>query len=86
MEKKLLVEGMMCAHCKAAVEKVKNFDPNDFNLDVPATIPKVLAVQSNVIDRDEFLKEAIGDSPSALYSTISTLLSSSQFLLETACL
>ncbi|NLD28825.1 MAG: hypothetical protein GX658_00315, partial [Clostridiales bacterium] len=46
---------------KAAVEKVKNFDPNDFNLDVPATIPKVLAVQSNVIDRDEFLKEAIGD-------------------------
>lgn len=22
MEKKLLVEGMMCAHCKAAVEKV----------------------------------------------------------------
>ena len=46
---------------KAAVEKVKNFDPNDFNLDVPATIPKVLAVQINVIDRDEFLKEAIGD-------------------------
>ena len=46
---------------KAAVEKVKNFDPKDFNLDVPATIPKVLAVQSNVIDRDEFLKESIGD-------------------------
>ncbi len=36
---------------KAAVEKVKNFDPNDFNLDVPATIPKVLAVQSNVEQR-----------------------------------
>ena len=46
---------------KTAVEKVKNFDPKDLNLDVPATIPKVLAVQSNVIDRDEFLKESIGD-------------------------
>ena len=46
---------------KTAVEKVKNFDPKDFNLDVPATIPKVLAVQANVIDRDEFLKESIGD-------------------------
>lgn len=46
---------------KTAVEKVKNFDPKDFNLDVPATIPKVLAVQTNVIDRDEFLKESIGD-------------------------
>lgn len=46
---------------KTAVEKVKNFDPKDFNLDVPATIPKVLAVQANVIDREEFLKESIGD-------------------------
>lgn len=46
---------------KTAVEKVKNFDPNDFNLDVPATIPKVLAVQTNVIDRSEFLQETIGD-------------------------
>lgn len=46
---------------KTAVEKVKNFDPNDLNLDVSATIPKVLAVQSNVIDRDAFLTETIGD-------------------------
>ncbi|MBQ8062585.1 MAG: hypothetical protein IJ230_01480, partial [Clostridia bacterium] len=46
---------------KTAVDKVKNFDPNDFNLDVPATIPKVLAVQTNVIDRSEFLQETIGD-------------------------
>ncbi len=58
--KDLTAEDVMNAG-KTAVEKVKNFDPKDFNLDVPATIPKVLAVQSNVIDRDEFLKESIGD-------------------------
>lgn len=46
---------------KTAVEKVKNFDPNDLNLDVQTTIPKVLAVPSNVIDRDTFLEEAIGE-------------------------
>ena len=46
---------------KAAVEKVKNFDKDDLNLDVPATIPKVLAIQANVIDRDAFLAEAIGE-------------------------
>lgn len=46
---------------KTAVEKVKNFDPNDFNLDVPATIQKVLAIEANVIDREEFLQEAIGE-------------------------
>ena len=46
---------------KTAVDKVKNFDPNDFNLDVPATIPKVPAVQTNVIDLSEFLQETIGD-------------------------
>ncbi|MBP5271503.1 MAG: hypothetical protein ILO43_00840 [Clostridia bacterium] len=46
---------------KSAVKKVRNFDPNDFNLDVPATIPKVLAVSSNVIDRDAFLQEALGE-------------------------
>ncbi len=58
--KDLTAEDVMNAG-KTAVEKVKNFDPKDFNLDVPATIPKVLAVQSNVIDRDEFLKESVGD-------------------------
>lgn len=46
---------------KTAVEKVRNFDPNDFNLDVPATIPKVLAVPANIIDRDTFLQESIGE-------------------------
>ena len=46
---------------RTAVEKVKNFDPDDLNLDVPATLPKVLAVPSNVIDRDAFLRESIGD-------------------------
>ena len=46
---------------KTAVEKVKNFDPNDLNLDVAATIPKVLAVQANVIDREAFLREQICD-------------------------
>ena len=46
---------------KAAVEKVKNFDKDDLNLDVPATIQKVLAIQTNVIDRDAFLLEAIGE-------------------------
>ena len=46
---------------KTAVEKVKNFDPDDFNLDVPATIQKVLAIPANVIDREEFLQEAIGE-------------------------
>lgn len=46
---------------KTAVEKVKNFDPNDLNLDVAATIPKVLAVQANVIDREAFLTEQICD-------------------------
>lgn len=46
---------------KAAVEKVKNFDREDLNLDVSETIQKVLAVPSNVIDRDSFLREAIGE-------------------------
>ena len=58
--KDLTVEDVQTAG-KAAVEKVKNFDREDLNLDVPATIPKVLAIQSNVIDREEFLSEAIGD-------------------------
>ena len=46
---------------KTAVEKVKNFDPNDFNLDVPTTLQKVLAIEANVIDRDAFLEDAIGE-------------------------
>ncbi len=46
---------------KAAVDKVKNFDVNDYNLDVQSTIPKVLAVSANIIDREEFLKDSIGE-------------------------
>ncbi len=44
-----------------AVNKVKNFDPKDFNLDVPATIEKVLAISANVVDREKFLIAAIGE-------------------------
>ncbi len=44
-----------------AINKVKNFDPKDFNLDVPATIEKVLAISANVVDREKFLNAAIGE-------------------------
>ncbi len=44
-----------------AINKVKNFDPKDFNLDVPATIEKVLAISANVVDREKFLIAAIGE-------------------------
>ena len=48
-----------------AINKVKNFDPKDLNLDVPATIEKVLAISANVIDREKFLSDAIGEYVSA---------------------
>ena len=43
------------------INKVKNFDPKDLNLDVPATIEKVLAISANVVDREKFLNAAIGE-------------------------
>lgn len=53
MEKKLLVEGMMCNHCKATVEKVLNAVPGVTNVVVDLEAKTaVVTCEGNVLDAD----------------------------------
>lgn len=58
MEKKLLIEGMMCAHCKAAVEKALTAIPG-VTACVVDLAEKTAAVTLNADVMDEVLMDAV---------------------------